>query len=61
MPALGGIAMLKAKFDLSRGVDVMRGKRVVWHFIGPYALAEALDYAAELGGGHYVRYWGVKE
>ena len=44
------------KFDVSRGVDVMRGKEVVAHFDGADALAQAWALVAA-GGGRYVRYW----
>ena len=42
--------------DVSRGFDVMRGKRVLHHFD---SYDEACAYAAEKWG-RYVRYWGVK-
>ena len=42
--------------DVSRGFDVMRGKRVLRHFD---SYDEACAYAAEKWG-RYVRYWGVK-
>ena len=44
------------KFDVTRGVDVMRGKEVVAHYDG----ADALDQACaqvRAGNGRYVRYW----
>ena len=44
-------------FDVSRGVDVMRGREVVAHFDGADALEAAWAYAARQRGGHYVRYW----
>ena len=44
------------KFDVSRGVDVMRGKEVVAHFNGADALAQACAQVAA-GNGRYVRYW----
>ena len=47
-------------FDLSRGVDVMRGDRVLWHFVGPMAYLMALSYA-EGRPGAYIRYWDKKK
>ena len=44
------------KFDVSRGVDVMRGKEVVAPFDGADALAQAWALVAA-GGGRYARYW----
>ena len=44
------------KFDVSRGVDVMRGKEVVAHFDGADALEKAWALV-QAGGGRYVRYW----
>lgn len=43
--------------DISRGFDVMHGKRVMRHF-DTYEAAVA--YAAK-AGGRYVRYWELKE
>lgn len=43
-------------FDVTRGVDVMRGKEVVAHFDGADALEKALALVAT-GAGRYVRYW----
>lgn len=43
-------------FDVTRGVDVMRGKEVVEHFDGADALEKACALVAA-GGGRYVRYW----
>lgn len=45
--------------DISRGVDVMRGSKVLAHFEDAGALDAAKAKAAE-GPGRYVRYWGVK-
>jgi hypothetical protein len=45
------------KVDVSRGFDVMRGKRVMRHFD---SYAEACAYASE-AWGRYVRYWEAKE
>lgn len=45
--------------DLSRGVDVFRGSRLLRHFEGAGALEAAKAFAAE-GRGRYVRYWGLK-
>ena len=44
------------KFDVTRGVDVMRGKEVVAHFDGADALEQACAQVAA-GNGRYVRYW----
>ena len=49
---INGIAI-----DMSRGFDVLRGKRVLRHF-DTYEAAWA--YANE-SGGRYVRYWELKE
>lgn len=46
--------------DISRGVDVFRGSKLVAHFDGADALAAAKRCAAEKPG-RYIRYWGVKE
>lgn len=46
--------------DLSRGVDVFRGSKLLEHFEGTDALAAAQRFAAEKPG-RYVRYWAVKE
>ena len=46
--------------DLSRGVDVFRGSKLVEHFEGADALRAAQQCAAEKPG-RYVRYWAVKE
>lgn len=43
-------------FDVTRGVDVMRGTQVVEHFDGADALEKALALVAT-GAGRYVRYW----
>lgn len=45
--------------DLSRGVDVFRGSKLLRHFEGAGALEAAKAFAAE-GHGRYVRYWGLK-
>lgn len=45
--------------DISRGVDVFRGSKLLEHFEGAGALEAAKAKAAE-GPGRYVRYWGVK-
>lgn len=50
---------MSISIDLSRGVDVFRGKQLLRHFTGENALADAKAYAA-LTRGRYVRYWGVK-
>ena len=44
------------EIDLSRGVDVLRGSKVLKHFDN---YADARAYACE-GHGRYLRYWGVK-
>lgn len=46
--------------DLSRGVDVMRGKQVLRHFDGACALTEAKAYAAA-ARGRYIRYWNAEK
>lgn len=43
-------------FDVTRGVDVMRGREVVEHFDGADALEKACALVAA-GGGRYARYW----
>ena len=48
-----------SNFDLSRGVDVFRGKKLLRHFEGANALAEARAYAAQ-AHGRWVRYFGLK-
>lgn len=45
--------------DLSRGVDVFQGKKLLEHFTGEGALEAAKRLAAEKLG-RYVRYWAVK-
>ena len=45
--------------DLSRGVDVFRGSRLLRHFEGEDAYTQARAYARE-GHGRYPRYWGLK-
>lgn len=52
--------MSTINFDVSRGVDFMRGSAVVLHFDGPDALELAWAHARTTRGG-YVRYWTVKE
>lgn len=47
-------------FDISRGVDVLRGSKLLEHFEGADAYERAKAKACE-GPGRYVRYWGVKE
>lgn len=47
-------------FDLSRGVDVMRGSVVVAHFDGADALDRAWEYSRTISRA-YVRFWGVKK
>lgn len=44
------------EFDVSRGVDVMRGKEVVAHFDGADALEKACAHVAA-GNGRFIRYW----
>lgn len=44
------------EFDVSRGVDVMRGKEVVAHFDGMDALEKACAFVAA-GNGRFIRYW----
>ena len=46
--------------DLSRGVDVFRGSKLIEHFDGADALEAAKRCASE-GPGRYIRYWAVKE
>lgn len=50
--------MSKINFDLSRGVDVMRGAKVLAHFDGEGALAQAWAWIGGRGG-LYVRYWAA--
>jgi len=45
--------------DFSRGIDVMRGPKLVEHFEGAGAYEAAKRCAAE-GRGRYLRYWAVK-
>lgn len=47
-------------FDITRGVDVFRGSKLIEHFDGPLAYERAKLCMAE-GRGRYMRYWGVKE
>ena len=47
-------------FDITRGIDVFRGSKLVEHFDGPLAYERAKLCAAEKPG-RYLRYWGVKE
>ena len=44
------------KFDVTRGVDVMRGREVVAHFDGADALEKACAHVAA-GNGRVIRYW----
>lgn len=46
--------------DLSRGVDVFRGSKLIAHFDGADALDAAKRCASERPG-RYIRYWAVKE
>lgn len=46
--------------DLSRGVDVFQGKKLLAHFTGEGALEAAKCMAAEKLG-RYVRYWRTTE
>ena len=48
------------RFDIARGVDVLRGSKLVEHFDGPLAYERAKLCAAE-GRGRYLRYWAAKE
>ena len=50
---------MSISIDLSRGVDVFRGKQLLRHFEGEDALAQAKAHA-DAGRGRYIRYWGVK-
>lgn len=54
-PSTWRFTMFKST-DITRGFDVMRGKRVLKTFA---TYAEACAYAAA-GRGRYVRYWGIK-
>jgi hypothetical protein len=45
--------------DVTRGVDVFRGSKLVEHFEGADAYERAKAKAAERLS-YYVRYWGVK-
>lgn len=47
-------------FDITRGVDVMRGKKVIEHHDGPLAYERAKLGADAIRGG-YIRYWQKKE
>lgn len=42
-------------FDLTRGVDILRGARLIAHFDGADALDQA--FAMAQGTGLVVRYW----
>ena len=44
------------EIDMTRGVDVLRGNKVLKHFDN---YADARAYARE-GRGRYLRYWGIK-
>ena len=46
-------------FDITRGVDVFRGSKLIAHFDGPLAYELAKLCEAE-GSGRYVRYWARK-
>ena len=46
-------------FDITRGVDVFRGSKLVEHFDGPLAYERARLCEAE-GRGRYLRYWAAK-
>lgn len=46
--------------DLSRGVDVFQGKKLLAHLEGEHALEIARRMAAEKLG-RYVRYWRATE
>lgn len=48
------------RFDIARGVDVMRGSKVLKHYDGPLAYERARLAAAE-GRGRHLRYWAEKE
>ena len=52
--------MSTIKIDLSRGVDVFRGRRLLKHFEGENAYEAAWAYAA-LKPGRWIRYWAEKE
>ena len=52
--------MSTVSFDLSRGVDVFQGKKLLAHLDGPHALEVAKLMAAEKLG-RYIRYWRAKE
>ena len=45
--------------DVTRGVDVFRGSKLLEHFEGADAYERAKAKAGE-GPGRYVRYWGLK-
>lgn len=45
--------------DVTRGVDVFRGSKLLAHFEGAHALEIAKAMAAA-GPGRYIRYWGKK-
>ena len=49
--------MAQIKVDITRGFDVMRGKRVLVH-CDTY---EDACKVARAKGGRYVRYWGLRE
>lgn len=48
------------RFDVTRGVDVLRGSKLVEHFDGPLAYERA-QLCAKEGAGRYLRFWGLKE
>ena len=50
--------MNKLTIDKNRGIDIMRGKKILMHLDG-----DDLDMARKLAakkGGRYVRYWATK-
>lgn len=47
------------KFDINKGVDLMRGNKVVEHFDGENALTLAKSHERD-GRGLYIRYWAAK-
>ena len=53
------MATTTTTFDITRGVDVLRGSKLVEHFDGPLAHERAKLCAVE-GRGRYLRYWGIK-
>lgn len=51
---------MSVSFDLSRGVDVFQGKKLLAHLEGAHALEIGRLMAAERAG-RYVRYWRATE